>query len=522
MAQAQAQALAPVQIPVMVKPLGKFKTGMNLSTFKIAFHQYCRRLHIELAESTAVLLRDNHIFNKTSLSDSRLVIPSANDMEIFFQIALIVHRDRNATKITGATVFADDEQEQDDGGDAALQGHFARVIDILQRNIDAQIDPVEEDDEQVRLEEQRHIELIRTYLRHFKVLLPEEIQTLIRFLRLPGAQRTTQQDTLRAEVISAFGDVVSGIETYKSGIDAYIFVLQTLDGLSGSEFDLRNKILLHIQSWGITNTDSPQSHFAVLEQWLKLAGKFGIEFSSEDLKQKTITALLSSGQKNPGPIITVATNHRILPTSTFEQMVMEFNQVSCPKVADTEHEPKSTETTQALQATNQASGPNHDSGKPTTKHGKKSPHDLHHLRAAAQDRLQGQVQDGRAAQGHHQSSYQLSNGAASKFRKDGSNQGQQARTGPNYGRVERHDYNSSRNSRGNDGQQTYPDYRRDNFSGDSRYNNPNQRSHYHGAALSRRDSWRQDFRRGDDQDRPRSGPDYRYGSARDNDRPRFD
>ncbi len=140
-------------------------------------------------------------------------------METFFQIALIVNRDKKKMQIIGATVFADDQQEQDDGGDAAFPGRFARAIDILQRSIDAPIDSVEEDDEQVREDEQRIIQLIRTYLRHFKVLLPEEIQTLIRFLRLPAAQRMTQQDTLCAEVISAFGDVVSGIETYKSGIE---------------------------------------------------------------------------------------------------------------------------------------------------------------------------------------------------------------------------------------------------------------------------------------------------------------
>ena len=153
MAQAQAQAPAPVQVSVMVKPLGKYKTGMNLTTYKVGFHQYCGRLHIELAESTAVLLRDNHSFNQTGLSDSRLVIPSANDMESFLQIALIVHRDKKkATKIMGATVFADDQREQDDGGDAAFQARFARTIDILQRNIDAQIDPADGGDEQAQLE----------------------------------------------------------------------------------------------------------------------------------------------------------------------------------------------------------------------------------------------------------------------------------------------------------------------------------------------------------------------------------
>ena len=209
----------------------------------------------------------------------------------------------------------------------------------------------------------RIIELIRDYLRYFKVLSPEDIQNLIKFLRLSIYQRKTQQDSLRAEVISIFGNVVSGIETHENGIDAYIFVLQTLDGLTGSEIDLRNKILTHIRSWGITNTESAQNQFAILEQYLKLAGKFGVEMSSAELKRNIIETLLSSNQKLPMQLIAIATNHRINSSSTFEQMVLEFNQVSSPKVNDTEREIQADTTTSALQATNQASGANYESQK---------------------------------------------------------------------------------------------------------------------------------------------------------------
>jgi hypothetical protein len=515
---AQAQAPASIQVPVMVKPLGKFKTGMNLTIFKVSFHQYCQRIQIGLAASTAVSLRDVHILNYKDISNFDMEIPSADDLAIFYQTALIVHRDKKAKKLTGATIFADDKQGRD-GGDDDFNARNARVIDILQRKIDTQIEPAA--DGEARQQELKTIELIRTYLRNFKVLLPDEIQNMIKFLRLSADQRKTQQDNLRAEVISVFGDVVSGIETYENGIDAYIFVLQTIDGLYGSEVDLRNKILTHVQSWGITNTESAQNHFAVLEQLLKRGRKFGVEISTEELKRDTIATLMSGNQKLPMPIITIATNHRVVSTSTFEQMVLEFSQVSIQKMNDTDSELQSVTATKALQATNQASGSNHEKA---AKFGKRSPHDLHHLGIAAQDRLQGQVRDSRAATGQRQSSEQWSNGTNPKFRKDGNYQGQQARTGRDsfhHGGVERRNFDSFRNSRGNEGQQAYP--RRDNFSGDTRYNNRNQRNHYDSqrdgaAVMSRRDSGRQDFRRSDDQDRPRSGQDYRYGSARNIDR----
>ncbi len=37
-------------------------------------------------------------------------IPSADDLLIFYQIALIVHSDKKAKKLTGTTVFADGKQ----------------------------------------------------------------------------------------------------------------------------------------------------------------------------------------------------------------------------------------------------------------------------------------------------------------------------------------------------------------------------------------------------------------------------
>jgi hypothetical protein len=84
-------------------------------------------------------------------------------------------------------------------------------------------------------------------------------------------------------------------------------------------------------------------------------------------------------------------------------MVLEFSQVSIQKMNDTDSELQSFTATKALQATNQASGSNHEKA---AKFGKRSPHDLHHLGIAAQDRLQGQVPDSRAATGQRQSSEQ--------------------------------------------------------------------------------------------------------------------
>ena len=305
----QMQPPATTQVPVMVKPLDKFKIGMNLSMFKISFHQYGRRLNFYQALIAAESIRDTHILNRQDLSNFKKQIPSADDLGIFNQVALIIHRHRKAKKFTGATVFADQNAGDDAGSEEEFIAHYTRVIDILQRDIDAQIEALQEG------QDPRIIELIRDYLRYFKVLSPEDIQNLIKFLRLSIYQRKTQQDSLRAEVISIFGNVVSGIETHENGIDAYIFVLQTLDGLTGSEIDLRNKILTHIRSWGITNTESAQNQFAILEQYLKLAGKFGVEMSSAELKRNIIETLLSSNQKLPMQLIAIATNHRINSSS---------------------------------------------------------------------------------------------------------------------------------------------------------------------------------------------------------------
>ncbi len=106
---------------------------------------------------------------------------------------------------------------------------------------------------------------------------------------------------------------------------------------------------------GITNTESAQNHFAVLEQLIKRGRKFGVEISTEELKRDTIATLMSGrNQKFPMPIITIATNHRVVSTSPFEQMVLEFSQVSIQKVNDTDSELQSVTATKALQATNQA------------------------------------------------------------------------------------------------------------------------------------------------------------------------
>ena len=134
-------------------------------------------------------------------------------------------------------------------------------------------------------------------------------------------------------------------------------------------------------------------------------------------------------------------------------MVLEFNQVSSPKVNDTKSELQAATTTSALQATNQASGADHEPHKASTKPGKKSPQELHQLGIAAQDRLQGQVRDNRPFPNPRQSSDQRPNSANSRFGKEGNHQVQQARNGRDsfhHDNVERRNYDNFRSSRGNE------------------------------------------------------------------------
>ena len=96
---AQAQLPASVPVPVMVKPLDKFKIGMNLSMFKISFRQYGRRLNFYPALIASESIRDTHIFNHQDISSFKKPIPSADNLEIFYQVALIIHRDKRAKNL---------------------------------------------------------------------------------------------------------------------------------------------------------------------------------------------------------------------------------------------------------------------------------------------------------------------------------------------------------------------------------------------------------------------------------------
>ena len=127
---AQAQLPASVPVPVMVKPLDKFKIGMNLSMFKISFRQYGRRLNFYPALIASESIRDTHIFNHQDISSFKKPIPSADNLEIFYQVALIIHRDKKAKKFTGATTFADQIAGDEDGSEEFIVC-YTRVIDIL-------------------------------------------------------------------------------------------------------------------------------------------------------------------------------------------------------------------------------------------------------------------------------------------------------------------------------------------------------------------------------------------------------
>ena len=82
----QAQPPATTQVPVMVKPLDKFKIGMNLSMFKISFHQYGRRVkgnssfHFNLSHSTPTRIPDRRQSSRpdfrTFTSESEALSPN--------------------------------------------------------------------------------------------------------------------------------------------------------------------------------------------------------------------------------------------------------------------------------------------------------------------------------------------------------------------------------------------------------------------------------------------------------------
>lgn len=323
-APAQAQV-----VPVIVKNNVKYTLRTSLPVFKIGLESRARHLHYLQALKTAQCLRDVHLSNNKNLSNFDIPIPSVDDLAIFLQAARVIHKERSkVTKLIGATVFADDQPAQN-VEDQAFKNRFSRVIDVMQRDITHEFDEKKDDDTPEFNDDEQHIiEQIRKYLSNFRVLLPDEIQNLIDFRQLHPERRIMQQQTLRAEIISAFGDVVAGVEAYENGIDSYIFVLQSLDGLSGTGSEFRNKILNHIHSWGIDNMEPAHNHFAALEQLLKQSRKFGIEISSNELKTETISTLLRVKQKLPMGYIAVAVAHQFDSISTFDQMVTKFNTVS--------------------------------------------------------------------------------------------------------------------------------------------------------------------------------------------------
>ncbi len=72
-----------------------------------------------------------------------------------------------------------------DGGDDDFNARNARGMDIFQRKIDAQIEPAADGEARQQELKTRAIKLIRTYLRNFKVPLPDEIHNMIKFYASP-------------------------------------------------------------------------------------------------------------------------------------------------------------------------------------------------------------------------------------------------------------------------------------------------------------------------------------------------
>ncbi len=54
---------------------------------------------------TAVSLRDVDFFNYKEISNFDMEIPSADDLAVFYQTALIVHRDKKAKKLTSGILY---------------------------------------------------------------------------------------------------------------------------------------------------------------------------------------------------------------------------------------------------------------------------------------------------------------------------------------------------------------------------------------------------------------------------------
>ena len=378
---------------VIVSKYPKFVAGTPLGAYKPGFLQHCQRTNCGLAAQLALSLSDVHLHNKQNLASFDLEVPTISKLKIFVLAARVVHSNKKNTILTGGIKFAGGEQSPDtDAKD--FTDRFSHVIDTLQRNIESKFDERDADGDLLFDEDnQATIDIIREYVRVWKVLLPEEITSLIKYLELTSDEQATQQTNLRAEVIAAFGNAIKAVEAKQTGSEAFIFVLEKTDGLGGTGSSIRTKTLEHVHAWGITNTDHPETFSSGLEQYLKKLQKFGIEAGIVDeIKTELIDTLLQDDNRLSAAIIAVATTAKLDPSITLEQLIRKIHTVAQSDRKSLESQ--DTSVIHALQAQTPSStsdGREKREAKQATKampvQDKKTPKELHALGQAARQRV---------------------------------------------------------------------------------------------------------------------------------------
>lgn len=274
----------------------KYQVGINFNGYNNTFQENCRLRGCHQAAQLARALRLLHLYKDKTHASYDTPVPSADKLKIFSEASRIVHRNTKTQqlKLGGQTTFADEEtatlpaQENEE-----FKVTYERVINILQRDEDAVFDGKKPDGSpDFSDDEHKIIEIIRDYIKNFRVLCPEDVQNMIDYMALAPDQRQNQNKTLRTMTQNQFGDTVTNLANANLGVDAYISVLQALDGCSSSPDAISASIFDTINTWATTDMQDAQLHFAKVQKLVESMAKFGQTIDPKELKRTTITALL--------------------------------------------------------------------------------------------------------------------------------------------------------------------------------------------------------------------------------------
>ena len=346
------------QLSLIMRPPVKY-TGNSIASF--SSHQIQMRATVRgrgcgTAFAVAKIIRDQNVFNGDTLAANNYEIPTQAVLTTMLRTAHIYHREIQARhgklpKLIGETTLAKEEAAPE-AADQAFKDKYYGAIQEIRNDPNATFDGMKDGNPEYTDAEKEIIEGIRLYINHNRVLLPEEIQVLIDWRALTDDQRRLQQEILRADVITVYGEKVRGIEAYQSGIDAMIAVMQALDGLHGAGSTIRGRILDHLHSWGRPgkNMDSVAEHLAQLEELLKLLRKYGEDMPTSEIKKNLLHPLLQADNQLPPQLLSLAANLVIQPDCTLDTIVRNLNAVSI-RMETSAGPARSSTSVEALQAT---------------------------------------------------------------------------------------------------------------------------------------------------------------------------